>query len=174
MYCTQSLRWVSRYASQPPGRVRSQGFPSKLGSCATDRSVQGSMQPAAPDPWHIKAPGPKASRPLTPLLRGRPLQKPLRRITDLHQRALDITHTSRPAKKIWLKAYYRRKVGGKRRDLAGIDSDIYFTDNAVQLVRPSEQDKTTQQNSSAYSVCFPVFPRLVRKCFTLHVSGHSI
>lgn len=87
-----------------------------------------------------------------PLLSSRPLQKTLRRITDPHQRAQDITHTSRPAKKIWLKAYYCGKVGGKKIDLAGTDSDIFLKIIKLKFKALRVKYNRSQQSWNASSV----------------------
>lgn len=68
-------------------------------------------------PWHIKATGPTASPPVAP-------QSATSKAFWVHckfpSKALDaaLTHASKAAKEIWLKAHYWEKVGGRRRDWA--------------------------------------------------------
>lgn len=68
-------------------------------------------------PWHIKATGPTASPPVAP-------QSATSKAFWVHRKfpskALDtaLTHASKAAKEIWLKAHYWERAGGQRRDLA--------------------------------------------------------
>lgn len=146
--------------------------------------------------WHIKAPGPIASPPVAP-------QSATSKGFWAHRRfpskGLDaeLTHTSKPAKEIWLKAHYWGKEGGQKRGLArmvwrekktGYQTEgIIFSLSLSFFIIP-QIFKTIREKKDARLTCYAALPshNLFSKCllffypslssFTLwgHVSGHLI
>lgn len=108
-------RWISQSVSQPGLEA---GAPQWAVQLCYWQIGAGQRAAGLSRPWHIKATGPIASPPVAPQPATSKGSKAHRRFPS---KGLEValTHASKPAKEIWLKAYYWGKAGRQRRGLAG-------------------------------------------------------